>query len=45
MSANKHQGIRSRYVGIPILQNKQDYITMQILTMPARHLEWEEVEV
>ena len=45
MSANKHQEFGLHFVGILILQNKPAmHNNANILTMPARHLDWEEVE-
>ena len=45
MSANKHQGIRSALCWNPfIAEQSRLHNNANILTMAARHLEWEEVE-
>jgi len=45
MSANKHQGIRAALCWNPyIAEQSRLHNNANILTMPARHLEWEEVE-
>jgi len=45
MSANKHQGIRAALCwNIHIAEQARLHNNANILTMPARHLEWEEVE-
>jgi ribose 5-phosphate isomerase B len=45
MSANKHQGIRSALCWNPhIAEQARLHNNANILTMPARHLEWKEVE-
>ncbi len=45
MSANKHQGIRSALCwNSHIAEQARLHNNANILTMPARHLEWEEVK-
>ncbi|MBR76736.1 MAG: ribose 5-phosphate isomerase B [Flavobacteriales bacterium] len=45
MSANKHQGIRSALCwNTHIAEQARLHNNANILTMPARHLEWEEVK-
>ena len=45
MSANKHQGIRSALCWNPhIAEQARLHNNANVLTMAARHLEWEEVE-
>ena len=45
MSANKHQGIRAALCwNIHIAEQARLHNNANILTMPARHLEWQEVE-
>ena len=45
MSANKHQGIRAALCWNPhIAEQARLHNNANTLTMPARHLEWEEVE-
>jgi ribose 5-phosphate isomerase B len=45
MSANKHQGIRAALCWNPhIAEQARMHNNANILTMPARHLDWEEVE-
>jgi ribose 5-phosphate isomerase B len=45
MSANKHQGIRAALCWNPhIAEQARLHNNANVLTMPARHLEWEEVE-
>ena len=45
MSANKHQGIRSALCwNTHIAEQARLHNNANILTMPARHLDWEEVE-
>ena len=45
MSANKHQGIRSALCWNPhIAEQAKLHNNANVLTMAARHLEWEEVE-
>ena len=45
MSANKHQGIRSALCwNSHIAEQSRLHNNANILTMPARHLKWEEVE-
>ena len=45
MSANKHQGIRAALCwNTHIAEQARLHNNANILTMPARHLEWEEVE-
>ena len=45
MSANKHQGIRSALCwNTHIAEQARLHNNANILTMPARHLEWKEVE-
>ena len=45
MSANKHQGIRAALCwNTHIVEQARLHNNANILTMPARHLEWEEVE-
>lgn len=45
MSANKHQGIRSALCwNYHIAEQSRLHNNANILTMPARHLKWEEVE-
>ncbi len=45
MSANKHQGIRASLCwNTYIAEQARLHNNANILTMPARHLEWEEVE-
>ena len=45
MSANKHQKIRAALCWNPhIAEQARMHNNANILTMPARHLEWEEVE-
>ena len=45
MSANKHQGIRAALCwNIHIAEQARLHNNANILTMPARHLDWEEVE-
>ena len=45
MSANKHQGIRSALCWNPqIAEQARLHNNANVLTMPARHLKWEEVE-
>ena len=44
MSANKHQGIRAALCWNPhIAQQARLHNNANILTMPARHLSWEEI--
>ena len=46
MSANKHQGIRAALCWTPhIAEQARLHNNANILTMPARHLNWEEVTV
>ena len=45
MSANKHQGIRAALCwNTHIAEQARLHNNANILTMPARHLEWQEVE-
>ena len=45
MSANKHQGIRAALCwNTHIAEQARLHNNANVLTMPARHLEWEEVE-
>jgi len=45
MSANKHQGIRAALCwNTHICEQAKLHNNANVLTMPARHLEWEEVE-
>ena len=45
MSANKHQGIRAALCwNAYIAEQARLHNNANVLTMPARHLEWEEVE-
>ena len=45
MSANKHQGIRAALCwNTYIAEQSRLHNNANVLTMPARHLEWEEVE-
>ena len=45
MSANKHQGIRAALCWNPhIAEQARVHNNANILTIPARHLKWEEVE-
>ena len=45
MSANKHQEIRAALCWNPhIAEQARLHNNANVLTMPARHLEWEEVE-
>ena len=45
MSANKHQGIRAALCWNPhIAEQSRLHNNANVLTMAARHLEWEEVE-
>ena len=45
MSANKHQGIRSALCwNTHIAEQSRLHNNANVLTMPARYLEWEEVE-
>ena len=45
MSANKHQGIRASLCwNTYIAEQARLHNNANVLTMPARHLEWEEVE-
>ena len=45
MSANKHQGIRAALCWNPyIAEQARLHNNANVLTMPARHLKWEEVE-
>ena len=45
MSANKHQGIRAALCwNIHIAEQARKHNNANVLTMPARHLEWNEVE-
>ena len=45
MSANKHQGIRAALCWSPhITEQARLHNNANVLTMPARHLKWEEVE-
>tara|TARA_B100001094_G_scaffold299778_1_gene324744 strand:+ start:392 stop:823 length:432 start_codon:yes stop_codon:yes gene_type:complete len=45
MSANKHQGIRAALCWNPyIAEQARLHNNANVITMPARHLEWEEVE-
>ena len=45
MSANKHQGIRSALCwNTHIAEQARLHNNANVLTMPARHLKWEEVE-
>ena len=45
MSANKHQEIRAALCWTPyIAEQARLHNKANVLTMPARHLEWEEVE-
>ena len=45
MSANKHQGIRAALCWNPhITEQARLHNNANVLTMPARHLKWEEVE-
>tara|TARA_B100001250_G_C19785860_1_gene784098 strand:- start:1395 stop:1826 length:432 start_codon:yes stop_codon:yes gene_type:complete len=45
MSANKHQGIRAALCwNTHIAEQARLHNNANILTMPARHLEWDEVE-
>ncbi len=45
MRCNKHQGIRAALCWNPhIAEQSRLHNNANVLTMPARHLEWEEVE-
>ena len=45
MAANKHQGIRAALCWNPhIAEQSRLHNNANVLTMPARHLEWKEVE-
>ena len=45
MTANKHQGIRAALCWNPyIAEQSRLHNNANVLTMPARHLEWKEVE-
>jgi len=45
MSANKHQGVRAALCwSSHIAEQARLHNNANVLTMPARHLEWEEVE-
>ena len=46
MSANKHQGIRAALCwNTHIAEQARLHNNANILTMPARHLKWEEIEI